>query len=419
MRLTEKSWYKWLVAAGCFLMIFLGLGFCSSNKSLYLGAITDALGFKKSDFALQDSLRYIITAVSNIFFGSLVMKLGPKLMTAIGFLGYIGFLAISSFAENLALFYLAGCLLGLGSSFCATAMVSYLVSLWFPEKRGTVSGAILCANGLGGAVAAQILTPMITSSTFGYRDAYKLALIVAIITGIVVVLLVGKPKGVKGQVAKKKAKGKQWVGISFEEALKKPYFYAAVICVFLTGLSLQGINGISATHMKYAGVDGTYLATVLSVHSVVLACSKFLAGFSYDKLGLRRTLIFCETCGCVAFICLAFCSSSALGSGLAMGYSVLASLAMPLETVIVPLIAADLFGEKAFSKLMGIFVAFNYAGYAVGGYACNLVYDFTHSYVPVLIAMGILMVIIAVAFQFILTAADKTRKKVIAEQISE
>ena len=34
MRLTEKSWYKWLVAAGCFLMIFLGLGFCSSNKSL-------------------------------------------------------------------------------------------------------------------------------------------------------------------------------------------------------------------------------------------------------------------------------------------------------------------------------------------------------------------------------------------------
>ena len=102
-----------------------------------------------------------------------------------------------------------------------------------------------------------------------------------------------------------------------------------------------------------------------------------------------------------------------------MGYSVLASLAMPLETVIVPLIAADLFGEKAFSKLMGIFVAFNYAGYAVGGYACNLVYDFTHSYVPVLIAMGILMVIIAVAFQFILTAADKTRKKVIAEQISE
>ena len=419
MRLTEKSWYKWLVAAGCFLMIFLGLGFCSSNKSMYLGAITDALGFKKSDFALQDSLRYIITAISNIFFGSLVMKLGPKLMTAIGFLGYIGFLAISSFAESLALFYLAGCLLGLGSSFCATAMVSYLVSLWFPEKRGTVSGAILCANGLGGAVAAQVITPMINASTFGYRNAYRLALVVAIITGVLVVLAVARPKGVKGQVAKKKAKGKQWVGISFKEAMKKPYFYAAVACVFLTGLSLQGINGISATHMKYAGVDTGFLATVLSAHSLVLACSKFLAGFGYDKFGLRKTLVFCETCGCVAFISLALCNGTTLGSVLAMGYSVLASLAMPLETVIVPLIAADLFGEKDFSRLMGIFVAFNYAGYAVGGYVCNLVYDFTQTYVPVLIAMGVLMVAIAVAFQFILNAANKTRQKVLAEQAAE
>lgn len=419
MRLTEKPWYKWVVAAGCFLMIFLGLGFCSSNKSLYLGAITDALDIKKSAFALQDSLRYIITAISNIFFGALVMKLGPKLMTAIGFLGYIGFLAISSFAEHIALFYLAGCLLGLGSSFCATAMVSYLVSMWFPEKRGTVSGAILCANGLGGAVAAQILTPMITSSTFGYRNAYKLSLIVAIITGIIVVLTVGRPKGVKGEVAKKKAKGKQWVGISFEEALKKPYFYGAVACVFLTGLSLQGINGVAATHMKYAGVDVGFLATVLSTHSIVLACSKFLAGFSYDKFGLRKTLVFCETCGCIAFISLALCSGSKMGSGLALGYGVFSALAMPLETVIVPLIAADLFGEKAFSKLMGIFVAFNYAGYAVGGFACNLVYDFTQSYVPVLIAMGVLMALIAVAFQFIINAANKVHDRVMAEQTAE
>ena len=419
MRLTEKSWYKWLVAAGCFLMIFLGLGFCSSNKSLYLGAITKALEIPRSMFALQDTLRFTITAISNVFFGVLVAKLGPKLMTAIGFMGYIGYLAISMYAEHIVLFYLAGCLLGLGTSFCATAMVSYLVSMWFPEKRGTVSGAILCANGLGGAIAAQIISPMIESDVFGYRKAYGFALMIALITGVIVVLTVTKPKGVEGKVAKKKAKGKQWLGISFQEALKKPYFYAAAACVFLTGMSLQGIHGIAATHMKDAGVEASFVATVLSVSSILLAFSKFVAGFSYDKLGLRKTLAFCEICGCISFLCLAMCNGGLLGKWLAMGYGIFGPLSLPLETVIVPLIAADLFGEQAFSRLMGIFVACNYAGYAVGGFACNLVFDLTSSYVPVLIFMGVLMLTIAVTFQFIISAANKVQKKILAEQTAE
>ena len=144
-----------------------------------------------------------------------------------------------------------------------------------------------------------------------------------------------------------------------------------------------------------------------------------MAGFSYDKLGLRRTLIFCELCGCISFLCLALCNGNGSGRIFAMSYAVFSPLALPLETVIVPLIAADLFGEMAFSKLMGIFVACNYAGYAVGGFVCNLIFDFTKSYVPALIAMGVLMLGIAIAFQFILTAADKVRKQVAAQQAAE
>lgn len=420
MRLTEKSWYKWVVAAGCFLMVFLGLGFCSSNKSLYLGAITEALDIPRSMFALQDTLRFTITAIANMFFGVLVVKLGPKLMTCLGFLGYIGYLAISMFANKLAWFYVAGCCLGLGTAFCSTTMVSYLISLWFPEKRGTVSGAVLCANGLGGAVAAQIINPLIDSGVFGYRKAYGVALIIALITGILVVTLINKPKGVEGKVAKKKAKGKQWIGISFRQALRKPYFYAAVLCVFLTGMCLQGIHGIAGTHMKNdMKINSDFVATVLSVSSLVLTCAKFLAGISYDKLGLRKTLLVCQLCGMGSFLCLALCGESGIGRGLAMGYGVLSPLSLPLETVLVSLMAADLFGEKDYSKLLGIFVGFNYAGYGVGGFVCNLFYDLTGSYVTFLLITAAAMLGIAVAFQFIINAANKVHTKVMTEQILE
>ena len=413
--ITQKPWYKWCVALGCFLMIFLGLGFCSSNKSLYLGAITDALDMKRSLFSLQDTLRFIVTAVVNMCFGVFVSKLGARKMVLFGFAGYVAYLGISIFAENIILFYLAGCCLGIGTAFCSTAMASHLISQWLPEKRGPVSGVVMCANGLGGLIAAQIITPMIDGSKFGYRDAYTFALVVSVLTGIAVFLLVSEPKGAKVPVAKKKAKGKLWTGISFEEALKKPYFYVALLGVFLTGMSLQGIHGISATHIQDVGIDSDFKKMVVSLSSLVLIFSKFATGFSYDKFGLRITMLFCECCAVIGFLSLAFCGPTSLGQGLAVSYSVFSSLALPLETVVIPLLVADLFGEKAFSKLMGIFIGFNYAGYALGGFVCNWSYDLSGSYNTILVTLGVMMAVIAVAYQFVLSAANKTRKQVEAQ----
>ena len=407
-----KSYRKWLVAIGCFMMIFLGMGFCSSNKSLYLGAITQALDIPRSLFSLQDTLRFLVTAVVNIFFGALVMKFGPKVICGVGFACFSGYLCISIFAENIIAFYIAGCLLGVATSFCSTAMVSYMVNMWFPEKRGTISGAIMCANGLGGALAAQIISPLIDAGQFGYRNAYAFALVMTVITGITVVILVGKPKGVQGSVAKKKARGAMWSGISTKQALRKPYFYFAILCVFLTGMALQGIHGIAAVHMKDAGINASFVATVLSIGSLVLTCSKFISGFSYDKLGLRMTLAFCEICGVCGFVCLALCGPTPGGQALAVGYGVLSSLALPLETVMIPLIAADLFGEKDFGKLLGFFVAANYSGYALGGFTFNLVFDMTGSYVNILLLTAAMMLGIFVVFQLIIRSAQKLRKQV-------
>ncbi len=408
----DKPWYKWVVAAACFLMIFVGLGFCSSNKSMYLSAITQALGIKRSLFSLNDSFRFISTAIVNLFFGALIAKFGARRLVGVGFGCLAGSVVASLFATRLWQFYIGGCLLGVGMAFCSTTMVSYLVNRWVPEHRGTVTGIILCANGIGGAVAAQIISPMINdpADPFGYRRAYALVVILTLIAGVLVTALVREPRTLPGTVQAKKRRGKQWTGISMKEVLTKPYFYAAAVCVLLTGMALQGIHGIAATHMYDVGLDKDYVATVLSVSALVLACSKFLVGFSYDRLGLQLTVTICDLFGCAAFLCLAFAGA---GSGvLAMCYGVMASLALPLETVLVPLIAADLFGEKEFAKLLGIFVSLNTAGYALGTPVANLSFEGTGSYRTILIIFGIMMAVIAVVFQFIMISASKERRRV-------
>ncbi len=402
------------VIVACFCMIFVCLGFCSSNKSLYLGAITEALGIKRSLFSFNDSFRYVSTAVVNLFFGALIAKLGAKKLVAAGFISLIISTLLYATASTLPMFYLGGTFLGIGLSWTTTTMVSYLVGRWCPKKRGTITGLALCANGLGGALAAQLITPMIyeEGNLFGYRNAYFLVAILLAAVGVVVTIFVKEPKEASDTVpGKKKAPANSWIGMTLKEVMKKPYAYVAAICIFLTGTALQGVNGISATHLMDVGVDKGYVAMVLSIQSVVLCGSKFLAGFSYDKLGLRKTLIVCETLGIISFLTLALAGSSAVGRVLAVVWGVCFPFALPLETVMVPLIAADLFGEKEFAKVMGICVSINTAGFALGTPVANFIFDIFGTYSPVLYTLAVIMLVIMVSFHFVLNAANREREK--------
>ena len=89
---------------------------------------------------------------------------------------------------------------------------------------------------------------------------------------------------------------------------------------------------------------------------------------------------------------------------------------MPLETVVLPLIASDMFGRKDYPKIMGIIVAINTAGYALGSPIMGMVYDMTGTYRGVLVFQSALMLIIGITMQLAMRTADKEREKLIAAE---
>ena len=197
-----------------------------------------------------------------------------------------------------------------------------------------------------------------------------------------------------------------------DPAVKKAYFYAALVCVFLTGMMLQGITGISTPHMYDSGLDEVYVAVVLSCHSLALTAFKFLTGFMYDKLGLRTTSNICMATAVVTFLLLANVADTATGRTFAMMYGIFSSLSLPLETIMLPIYASDLFGEKSFNKILGLFVSVNTAGYALGAPVSNLCYDITGSYNVVLYVSSVLMLGVIVAMNLVITTSNRQRKAV-------
>ena len=294
-------------------------------------------------------------------------------------------------------------------------MVGYVINIWCKENKGTVMGAVLACNGLGGALSAQILSPIINSGTYAYRDAYRLSgIILVVILVLILVLFRDKPKGVETLpgVQKKKAKGNTWEGLEFSELIRKPYFYASLVFIFLTGMVLQGVGGIATPFMYDKGIDVEYVALVVSAHSIALTCFKFFTGFVFDKAGMRVTANMCMLAVIVAFTSLLLCDNSTGGKILSMVYSVFSSLALPLETIMLPLYVGYFFGEKSFGKVLGIFVAANTAGYAVGAPLSNLCYDLTQSYDIALIIGMIVIAVVIVGTNLVISTSNKERAKI-------
>ena len=114
---------------------------------------------------------------------------------------------------------------------------------------------------------------------------------------------------------------------------------------------------------------------------------------------------------------LVFLTNTSFGKVLVFSRMIFGAIALPLETVMLPLFASEFFGNKSFDKFVGLFVSASTAGFAIGSPLGNVCYDIFGDYKIAFMIFAILMLFVAVALQFALAAANRD-KKVILEKMS-
>ena len=411
--------YKWVILVVCFLMEFLCLGFCSSNVGLYTVPVTQALEIDRLAYSYWSSIRYAVQVLVALFFGTLVNRFGVKKMVFLGLCAMVSATAIRAFGTGLVHFYLAGALHGLGIVFVGGTMAGTIVRRWFHQNVGRYTGIVMSANGIGGAIAAQIITPIINNGeTFGYRKAYLLSAAVALAISVVILIFLRDTAADSPAAGKQKkaSRGVMWTGLEYEEVKKKAYFYIAAILVFLTGISLQSIGSITIVYMTDLGISPAFIAATATVSSLTLTLSKFAVGTTYDKWGLRAALLMCQLAALGTFVLKGLLTNSTLGMVMAMTATVFSSIALPLETVIIPLMTNDLFGSAAYTKALGIFMAMNSLGLCLGSPVGELFRKITGDYRLCFWFFGGVMVAVIVVFQFVLRAANKQKNAILTEK---
>ena len=405
MSLQNKRFsYAWVIVFICALLMFLS-GFVGGYQGQWLSAVTEGLNLSRTSFSLSNTCRYATTAIMNMVFLFVFHRLGVKKTLTLGFVFAIAAFVLYSTANKVWMFYVAGTAFGIGLSFGFGSIVSILLKQWVREGFGTIMGVVMSCSGLGAAVGVQVISPLLFQEghPLGFRDAYKLCCLILIIAAVLVIALARENKESEANAAKVNAAVKKASGA----VTLKGFMFFVVICVFLCSALLMGINSIYAAHMRDVGINEKIVTWATSTLSVMLILSTTSVGVVFDKSGLRLVLIICQMATIIGFALMTVMNAQA--DTIAIIFAIVFPFALPLETIVVPLIVEGLFDRSEYIKVLGYTTAASNIGFAIGPLIVNKVYDAVGNYLPAIyVCMG-LMAVILVAFQIVITVANKKK----------
>jgi MFS family permease len=381
---SRKVYYGWTLTGVSMVLMGLVIAPSYSLQAQFVAPVAESLNCSPMAFTAHLTILVLTSMISSLFMGGALVRGNMKLIMGIAALLGAGAFAAYSFASRVWHFYVISIVLGFvyASLFLP---ISILLNNWFGKKlRGKAMGIAMAGSGIG----AMVLNPVIgyINSTGNWRMSYRLlALLIAAVVFPVVIFTISKSPQEKGvarlgdedDIDTNKTPA-AITGLTTRQALSTGMFWFAVSTYVLYHLISALFTIIAVVYFIDIGFSPIRAANIMAVQAGVQIFGKLILGVVCDRFGTKTgataaILIF------IAGLCLLIGGAKipvlcVLGAGmLGIGTAVC--------TVIVPLMTADLFGNRDYGSLMGIMGVATNLGTSIGPLFGSLVFQIGGSYV--------------------------------------
>ena len=405
-----RSHYHWVIAGVMVLMIFVHGGSMNNFSTLHLIPITERLSIARADFALAYSFKNIASMISTFFSGFIIAKWGSRITTPIGLM-LLGVSYVIVANVNSLPMLMVGCtLMGASYGFCTTSGAVAVVRLWFHRHEGTVLGVVTAASGIGGSLLSIAQTAIMEKGGF----QASLYLCAGLAFGLVVLsflLLRNRPQDMgllplgEGERRGKRPASVGFAGLPMNALWKQPAFYLLLFCVMLSAFSLYLAFNVVRNYFVDCEFSAAQATGLYSGMLLFVTLTKFMTGACCDRIGAKKTNLLCVACGAVSLALLAAMKSFSV----AVIAMVVFSVALPILTLMGPLIAGELLGYRAKAQYAGILVSAVSTANLFGNYLTNLTYDTFGSYRPAFWLGAVLSVVSIFLFLVLYRMTDKLK----------
>ncbi len=287
---------RWLyLAVGVIALLFAGIIY---GWSILKAPLAADFGWTADQLALNFTLTMCFFCLGGIAGGVLAKRLGicPSLILA-GVLSCLGFFLTARLdGGSVAMLYVSyGLLAGLGIGIAYNVIIS-TVNAWFPDKKGTCSGALMMGFGASALVVGNTMSALMENPAIGWRTAFiGLGVVLGVIllaTGLIIQL---PPAGLE---LPKPAQKSGAASEDFEardytpgEMIRRFTFWRAFVCIVFLAAVGNTVISFARDLSISVGVEAGLATTLVGVLSVCNGLGRIATGAIFDKLGRRKTML--------------------------------------------------------------------------------------------------------------------------------
>jgi MFS family permease len=363
------------VALASFVALFAIVGLALYGLPLYYDFMVKEFGWSRTQVTSGNALsKLVVGPVFGFLAGWIVDRFGPRRLMMAGIVMAGGALLGLAHMTSLWMFYLFYLFNALGYVCGGPLPVQVLLSRWFDRARGKAMGFAYLGIGIGGALVPLLSARLVSS--LGWRGALQVLGILIIVLALPLAYFFKESPDLPAEAGSHtNTKEKATAPISY--VFRSPAFYLIAIGSMCSIAAVGGTN----QHLKlFLSLDQQYSqAAAASVISTVLAFSiggRLLMGWLADRWPKKRVMLIIYLL-IAASIPLLFLAPSTAAM---YAFAAVFGLGLGGEYMIIPLMAAELFGVRVLGRLMGVVLTADGVAEAVSPMGIGYLRDVTGSY---------------------------------------
>jgi len=378
------------VAATAFLSLFSLVGLSFYGLPFFYDFFVKEFGWSFETVTSGNFYgKLIVGPLFGFLAGWVIERFGPRrLMIAGVLMGGASLLGLSG-VTAVWMFYVCYLFNALGYVSGGPLPNQVLLSRWFDKARGKAMGFAYLGIGIGGALVPQLARRL--EGWLGWHTALATLGVLMIVIALPMVWFIKEaPKGFTTR--------RQEPPSPIRPVLKSPAFYLLAVGSMCSIGAVGGIN----QHLKLflSRVQGYSQADAADVISLVLASSiagRLLMGWLADKWPKKYVMLLIYALVSAAIPLLYFTATP----GMIYLFAIVFGIAFGGDYMIIPLMAADLFGLKVMGRVMGIVLTADGVAEALSPKMVGRLYDLNKNYTDGFALLIVLAVIGAIAISML------------------
>ena len=332
------------VAMTGFLALFSIVGLALYGLPLYYDFMVKEFGWSRTQVTSGNALsKLVIGPLFGFIAGWVVDRFGPRRLMMVGILMAGGAVVGLGGMSALWMFYLFYLFNALGYVCGGPLPNQVLLSRWFDKARGKAMGFAYLGIGVGGA-----LVPLVSNwltNEFGWRGSLRVLGVLMIVLALPMAYFVKDAP--RGMVEKRNEAAVAPMGSVFRSR--------AFYLLALGSMCSIGAVGGTNQHLKlFLSLDQHYeqgeAARIISLVLTFSIVGRLLMGWLSDYLPKKYVMLLIYLLVASAIPLLFFASQP----GMMYIFAAVFGLGLGGEYLIIPLIAAELFGVRVLGRLMGV-----------------------------------------------------------------